>query len=112
MRLQNYKKTNEVIMVAPDIPAREDVVVYDEYRIDHNTVLRYMSVCTPDFPVYGYNNDVYSALILLNEDGVDTETKFIYDISRDGAEAHRIMKLLSENGVTPDTAVEILTEIL
>ncbi|MHB1153728.1 MAG: hypothetical protein ACYCWE_03050 [Eubacteriales bacterium] len=97
-----------------DISHGQQVMVYDEYRVNQNIVLRYLSVCTPDFKVFGadVNNNVYSALIILNENGVDIETKFIYDIARNGEESYRIMKLLSDNGVTPDTAVEILDELL
>lgn len=92
----------------------QQVMVYDEYLVNQNIVLRYLSVCTPDFKHFGadINNNVYSALIIRNENGVDIETKFIYDIARTGEEAYRIMKLLSDNGVTPDTAAEITDDIL
>ncbi len=99
---------------ALDISYGQQVTVYDEYRVNQNIVLRYLSVCTPDFKLFGAdaNNDVYSALIILSENGVDIETKFIYDIARTDDESYRIMKLLSDNGVTPDTAAEILDELL
>lgn len=116
MRIQNNAQIQGEIKTsqrAVNISAEKNVILYDEYRIDRNIALRYMSVCTPDFTgdVDGYTG-VYSALIILNEDDVDVETKFIYDIARNGQEAYRIMKLLSDNGVTPDTAEEIITEIL
>jgi len=112
MRIQNSTQIRSEIKVSQD-SAEKNVILYNEYRIGRNIVLRYMSVCTPDFTgeFDGYAG-IYSALIILNEDGVDVETKFIYDIARNDKEAYRIMRLLSDNGVTPDTAEEIITEIL
>lgn len=110
MVLQNDILKKQIL----NIPAEKEVMLFDEYQINQNIVLRYMSVCTPEFKIFGVYGDesVYSALIILNENGVDIETKFIYDISRNGNEAYRIMKLLSDNGVTPDTATEIIDDII
>jgi hypothetical protein len=115
MGLQNQTRLIDEIKVKRKTainPAANQVIVFDDYNVNQNMVLRYISVCTPDFMKCGEDGNVYSALIILNEDGMDTETKFIYDISRNGEEAVRIMKLLSDNGVTPDTAAEIIGDIL
>lgn len=115
MGLQNNTQLSDEIRVKKktiNIPKESEVIVFDDYNVNQNIVLRYISVCTPDFIRCSENGNVYSALIILNEDGVDIETSFIYDISRNGEEAYRIMKLLSDNGVTPDTAAEIIGDIL
>lgn len=116
MRIQNNTQIRGEIKTpqkSVNTFAERNVVLYDEYRIDRNIVLRYMSVYTPDFAgeVDGYTG-IYSALIILSEDDVDVETKFIYDIARNDKDTYRIMRLLSDNGVTPDTAEDIITEIL
>lgn len=91
----------------------QKIRVYDEYIVSRHIVLRYIAVCTPDFlNSSAEDSNIYSALIILEEDGTSTETKFIYDIVRSEEESHRIMRLLSENGVTPGTAEDIITEIL
>lgn len=115
MGLQNYTQLSDEIREkkrTTNIQTESEVIVFDDYNINQNTVLRYMSVRTPYFMRCGENGNVYSALIILNEDGVDIETSFIYDISRNVEETYRIMKLLSDNGVTPDTAAEIIGDIL
>jgi hypothetical protein len=115
MGLQNYTQVIDGIRVkrkTSDIPAENQITVFDDYNVNENMVLRYISVCTPDFMKCGGDGNVYSALIILNEDGVDTETSFIYDISRNSEEAFRIMHLLSDNGVTPDTAAEIIGDLI
>jgi hypothetical protein len=115
MGLQKSTQISDEIRVKKQetsIPTESEVMVFDDYNVNENIVLRYISVCTPDFMRCGEDGNVYSALIILNEDGVDIETSFIYDISRNGEEAFRIMKLLSDNGVTPDTATEIIGDIL
>lgn len=95
-------------------PQKDQVVIYDEYMISRKVILRYMLMCTPDFQVFSADEgcDVFSALILLCDDGVVCESKFIYDITRSESAAHRIMKLLSEAGVTPAAADDIISEIL
>jgi hypothetical protein len=108
MITQLLEKTNDGLFVS----LKKDVVIYDEYRINRNKVIRYISICTPCFDSAKIYGNVYSAIIILNEDGIDTETKFIYDIARDEDDAYRIMKLLSANGVTPDTASDVIYDIL
>ncbi len=88
----------------------QNVKTYDEYWVNHKIVLRYKSICTLDDsnPNADQNKKVYSALIIFNEDGVDIETKFIYDVARTEEEMNRIMKILSRVGVTPETAEDII----
>lgn len=100
-------------MKFPNVQAFKEVFLYDEYMLTQDIVIHYMSICTPDLNNnQTKTNRVYSALIILNENGTDTETKFIYDIARTQEKANRMMVLLSRNGVTPNNALDIINEIL
>lgn len=93
---------------------KDQIEIYDDYMLCGDIILRYMLICTPDFKVFGAeeSGDVFSALILMCDDGVVCESKFIFDITRSESEARRIMSLLSEAGVTPATADDIIGDIL
>ncbi|MHB1154525.1 MAG: hypothetical protein ACYCWE_02750 [Eubacteriales bacterium] len=104
-----FKKTNK-----SDLAHDQQVKTYKEFRVDQDILLRYMSICTPYYDCFDadQNKKVYSALIILNVDNVDKDFKFLYNISQTEKEADQIMKLLSDNGVTPEVAEEVLNEII
>ena len=55
---------------------------------------------------------VYSLLVVKSTDLDDTESFFMYDITRSYDEAQRLLNTLEHNTVTPCTAAEILEEII
>ena len=56
--------------------------------------------------------DVYSILILQNENGVTTKYDFLYDVARERKNAVEILDALVYNNVMPDNARDVLADIL
>lgn len=75
--------------------------------------LQYVILCTQDPQLTDKNlNGVYSLLIIKTYGIRETETVFIYDISRTRDRALEIARVLCKNTVTPCTVQEILDDIL
>ena len=75
--------------------------------------LQYVVFCTPD-PCLSDSqlNRVYSLLVIMNNALQESETKFVYDISRTKQRALEIAAIMKEHTVTPCTVGDVLEDIL
>lgn len=55
---------------------------------------------------------VYSVLCVMSEDGVITDSEFLYDLSRTQSEAERVFYVLCRNTVTPCCMLEVIENVL
>ena len=75
--------------------------------LDGRGMLCYRTVSTPDPQGRAWS----MAIIKLLSDG-ETESRFIYDIARDGESANRMAELFCRNTVTPCAASDVLDDLL
>ncbi|MBQ4560898.1 MAG: hypothetical protein IJA55_01035 [Clostridia bacterium] len=75
--------------------------------------LQYAVLCTADPQVSDpVLSKVYSLLVIMTCGKCETETVFVYDISRTRDRALEITRVMCDNTVTPCTVKEILDDIL
>ena len=91
--------------------------LYGKYKsIREKTVTLYGGVCVQYYLLRGTSResgaDVYSILCVKTEDGVVTDSDFVYDISSKPQEAERIYRILCRNTVTPCCLFDVIDSVL
>ena len=81
-------------------------------KLEEKLILQYELVTTEAYFSENFDEYVYSLLIVLYDDGISVESKFVYDISRDFERAWDILNSLAKGAVMPATAIDIIYDIL
>ena len=101
----------------PDSDLARASDLYGKYKnIKEKTVVLCDGVCIQYYLLRGAsresNEDVYSILCVKTEDGVVTDSEFVFDISSHRTDAERVYGILCRNTVTPMCMLEALDNIL